>query len=140
MAPEMLAHVCVFSVPGVPVPKPRMTRRDQWAKRGCVVRYRDFCDRVRAAAKLQCLKGETAKLDGLDMEFHMPMPASWSKKRKRAFDGQPHRQVPDVDNLAKGVSDALLEDDSSIWIMRCTKHWCQAEKARAVVTLIFSDD
>ena len=30
-----------------PVPKPRMTQRDAWDKRPCVLRYRAFKDEVR---------------------------------------------------------------------------------------------
>ena len=33
--------------PITPVPKPRMTRRDRWAKRPCVLRYWAFKDEVR---------------------------------------------------------------------------------------------
>lgn len=33
-----------------PLPKPRMTQRDRWAKRPAVLRYRAFCDEVRLRA------------------------------------------------------------------------------------------
>ena len=38
-----------FVVEGSPVPKPRMTQRDQWEKRPEVIRYREYADAVRAA-------------------------------------------------------------------------------------------
>jgi len=37
-------------VPGAPIPKPRQTRRDKWARRPCVLRYREWADQIRAAA------------------------------------------------------------------------------------------
>jgi len=40
----------VITVPGNPVGKPRMTRKDKWAQRPCVLRYREWADRARAAA------------------------------------------------------------------------------------------
>ena len=42
------------------------------------------------------------------------MPKSWSKKKKLEMDGQPHTQVPDLDNLLKAIGDALYQDDSCI--------------------------
>ena len=36
--------------------------------------------------------------------FEMPMPKSWSKKKRAAMDGKPHQSVPDADNLVKATS------------------------------------
>lgn len=102
--------------PVVPVPKPRMTQRDKWQKRPAVMRYRAFCDDLRAR---KCTFPES----GSHVIFHMPMPASWSKKKRTEMLGQPHRQKPDVDNLTKAVLDAVLKDDSGVWDMRTTKIW-----------------
>ena len=55
--------------------------------------------------------------------FHIPMPESWSVKKKQANDGQPHLGKPDVDNLAKGLLDALYEDDAHIWSIWAEKRW-----------------
>jgi Holliday junction resolvase RusA-like endonuclease len=38
------------------------------------------------------------------------MPA-WSKKKRLAMDGTPHKQTPDLDNLCKGFLDALCPMD-----------------------------
>jgi Holliday junction resolvase RusA-like endonuclease len=42
------------------------------------------------------------------------MPNSWSKKKKAEFNGKPHQQKPDLDNLIKAFKDALCEDDSYV--------------------------
>jgi len=99
-----------------PVPKPRMTQRDKWAKRACVIRYRAFCDAVREA-------GLMVPDDGAHVQFSLPMPASWSAKRKAQMIGQPHRQKPDVDNLTKALMDACLKEDQGVWDLRITKRW-----------------
>lgn len=60
------------------------------------------------------------------MCFHIPMPPSWSKKKRAQMSGQPHRQKPDLDNLCKGVLDAVCESDAHIWDVRMTKMWLHA--------------
>lgn len=100
----------------LPVPKPRMTQRDRWAKRPAVLRYRAFCDEVRAA-------GVELYPCGTHVTFIIPMPASWSKRKRAEMDGQPHQQKPDWDNLAKALCDAVYDDDAHIWDMRVSKLW-----------------
>lgn len=103
-----------------PVPKPRMTQRDRWAQRPCVVRYRWYCDRLRA----DCEHNGWTLPDSVAMTFVIEIPASWSQKKKREMCGEPHRQKPDIDNLVKGVLDALRpDDDSGVWRVSAVKRW-----------------
>lgn len=99
------------------VAKPRMTRSDVWKKRPSVMRYRAFCDSLRDKA------GNYLPGDIVSLEFYICMPKSWSKKKKKALEGKPHQQTPDIDNLIKAFLDALLDDDSSVWSVHATKHW-----------------
>ena len=99
-----------------PVPKPRMTQRDKWAKRPAVLRYRAFCDEVR-------LKGVRVPEAGAHIKFGIPMPKSWSKKKRERMQSAPHQQKPDIDNLTKALLDAVHKDDSGIWDLRTTKCW-----------------
>lgn len=99
-----------------PVAKPRQTQSDRWKQRPCVMKYRAFADKCRAS-------GMEIPPAGAHIVFIMPMPASWSIKKRRVLDGQPHQQVPDVDNLGKSVFDALYKNDSHIWDVRLTKLW-----------------
>ena len=62
-------------------------------------------------------------LNNNSITFGMPMPNSWSKKKKLEMDGQPHTQRPDIDNLAKALFDALYEDDSGIHTVALKKVW-----------------
>lgn len=101
-----------------PVPKPRMTRSDKWRKprRPGVARYFAFKDECR-------LKKVIIPECGARVNFYMPMPKSWSKKRKQEYALKPHKQTPDVDNLCKSIFDALYEDDSHIHDIRISKYW-----------------
>ncbi len=109
------------SYPITPVPKPRMTRSDKWKKRPAVLRYRAYCDEVR-------LRVVQLPESGYHVTFILPMPKSWSGKRKTEMDGKPHQQTPDKDNLEKALLDALFQDDSHIWDGRVTKRWGQEGK------------
>lgn len=101
-----------------PMGKPRMTRKDKWAQRDCVVRYRAFKDRVRAS-------GLTLP-QPCRLLFSIAMPESWSRKKRDTQDGQPHMAKPDIDNLVKAVLDALYEDDAHIWSVWAEKRWGSA--------------
>lgn len=102
--------------PIVPVPKPRQTRSDVWKKRPPVLRYRAFADECRAR-KVQVPEC------GAHITFVLPMPASWSNKKRDTMDGQPHQSKPDSDNLVKALLDAVLPEDCAVWDYRVTKLW-----------------
>jgi len=99
-----------------PMGKPRMTRADKWKKRPEVLRYRAFCDHVR-------LLGVELPEAGAHITFILPMPPSWSKKKRQEMTGKPHQQKPDKDNLEKALMDAIYADDAHIWDSRVTKRW-----------------
>jgi len=98
-----------------PVSKPRMTNSDRWRKRACVERYWDFKAQVRDL-------GVSVK-SGDCIRFTLPMPKSWSQKKKAEMDGKPHQQKPDWDNLAKALCDAVYDDDAHLWRMTIEKVW-----------------
>ena len=108
-----------------PMGKPRMTRADKWKKRPEVLRYRAFCDEVR-------LHNVVLPECGYHVTFVIPMPPSWSKKKRQQHDGKPHQQKPDKDNLEKALLDAIFDDDSRIWDGRVTKLW--GETGQIIIT------
>ena len=111
-----------WSIAVTPVAKPRMTQRDKWQQRPCVVKYRAYCDEVRLKVRnvTPVLKYSAV---AVSVSYHMPMPRSWSKKKKERMDGTPHLNRPDLDNLVKAWCDALYPEDSVIWSIHATKFW-----------------
>ncbi len=111
-----------------PITKPRMTQRDKWKGRKCVLDYFRYRDRVKEL-------GIDVKDGGTHIVFVVPMPASWSKKRKVQFNGLPHcgtlnkAKANDFDNLCKALTDAIFykhpgfKDDSHVWDVRISKLW-----------------
>lgn len=109
----------------IPVPKPRLTRRDKWAKRPIVERYYAFANELR-------LKwGKDELPDTFAIHFFIPMPDSWSKKKKERMNFTAHQQRPDIDNYLKAFLDALCEDDSYVWRIKATKVW--ADKGKLII-------
>lgn len=99
-----------------PVGKPRQTQSDRWKERPAVMRYRAFADELR-------LKYRGTLPEEVELNFHMPMPKSWSAKKKLEMNGKKHQQRPDIDNLIKAVLDALLENDQKVWYIKAHKVW-----------------
>ncbi len=107
-----------------PVSKPRMTQRDRWAKRPATAAYWAFKDEVR-------LLGIALPESGWHVTFVIPMPASWSQKKRAEHNGMPHQKKPDKDNLEKALLDAIFDDDSRVWDGRVTKLW--GEKGQIII-------
>lgn len=100
---------CVMLVLNItPLGKPRMTQRDHWRPRACTSRYWVYADKLR----LICPPLEWT---GISLTFGLPMPESWSKRKKQAFREKPHQSKPDLSNLIKAFEDILLKNDSLVW-------------------------
>jgi Holliday junction resolvase RusA-like endonuclease len=97
--------------------KPRMTQRDRWKGRPAVLKYHAYCDELNYALPRYTLPVT------LVATFYLPMPASWSKKRRAEMVGKPHDQKPDIDNLAKGFIDAFKVEDKHVAILHVSKYW-----------------
>lgn len=123
-----------FVVIGPPMGKPRMTQRDKWKTRACVLRYRDYCDRIREAMPTRI---RTIDVYGIDVVAYLPMPKSWSKKKQTAQAGKMCRTKPDWDNIGKAVCDALFEEDSMIADGRTRKFWCRHGEQRTEIKLMY---
>ncbi len=62
---------------------------------------------------------------GAQIVFHMPMPKSWSKKKRANHRGGAHMSKPDIDNLVKAALDAARygKGDHDIWQISAMKIW-----------------
>lgn len=108
------------SYPITPVPKPRMTQRDKWAKRPSVLRYRRFKDQVRLR--------RVELPQPCRVTFWIPMPASWPAGKRSALAGMPHRVRPDLDNLLKALCDAVHQEDAHLYDIRAAKRWASSRE------------
>lgn len=112
-----------FTIPGRPVPKPRMTRSDKWKKRPCVLRYRAFADLARASG------GDLPDPNTI-MEVRC---VAYFKPTRKSLDGQRHRQKPDSSNLLKAVEDALFREDSALADVVARKRWGLPERVEVEI-------
>jgi len=108
-----------------PIGKPRMTQRDRWKQRPCVLAYHAYRDTVRLQARGWEPGGELA------LRFEIAMPKSWSGVKKSRMLGVPHASKPDLDNLVKAFLDCW-EEDKHVW-------WIQAEKCWSTSGAIIVD-
>jgi Holliday junction resolvase RusA-like endonuclease len=106
-----------------PAPAPRQTRRDAWSPRPCVLRYRAYADTLRMHRLQVPVR--------FVFVFYLPMPRSWSNRRRTQANGTPHTPKPDADNLGKACLDALVARDQAHWDARSIKLW--AHTARIVI-------
>ncbi|MGG4449613.1 RusA family crossover junction endodeoxyribonuclease [Brevibacillus porteri] len=123
MTTDSAAKKFLFSID--PMGAVRTTRRQQYVDERAI-RYRDY-KLIIAHAALEQMRG-AAKLTtalALKIVFIMPIPASWSKKKRWDALEKPHTSTPDLDNLIKGCTDALNKvvwlDDKQIVSVDATK-------------------
>ena len=123
-----MAKIYRLDIP--PCPKPRMTKADRWRKRPSVLKFFAFRDAVKDYINtIKKLFDEEQgyfhhlEFDTFEIEFHVPMPQSWSKKKKADMDKRPHQQRPDLDNYLKAWKDSVYEEDAIVWRVKASKLW-----------------
>ncbi len=110
----------IFDGPPVPLMRPRLTKYGIWDPQG---RLKKDMGLVISAQHIdqELFVGPLR----LDIVFYMPMPNSWSHKKKLAHVGKDHISRPDLDNLIKLPLDVcnkiIFHDD-------CTISWICAKK------------
>jgi Holliday junction resolvase RusA-like endonuclease len=129
MPASIVLNKIVFDIN--PMGAVRMTKRDKYfldpnhpdpkkRQRPAVTRYFLYKRNLQVQAKGYSF---TLPESGIHITAYLEMPKSWSKKKKEAMNGQPHRSRPDADNILKGIQDALCKEDGYIWDVRITKKW-----------------
>ena len=102
----------------IPIGKPRILRGEQGKR---AQKWRAW----KQHAQLLC-KGFSIPDEDAHIIFHLPIPKSWSAKKREAAIGSAHKSKPDLDNLLKALFDALYpESDSQFWDYRATKVWAE---------------
>jgi len=114
----------------IPMGAVRMTQSDKWKtnpnhpdpkkrQRKAVSEYFAFKTLLTVQAKQ--MNFELGQV--FDALFLIPMPDSWSAKKKERMNGMPCEVKPDIDNCIKGFFDALRKNDSDIWYQKTEKRW-----------------
>jgi Holliday junction resolvase RusA-like endonuclease len=83
-------------------------------------RYNNYKVALLAEAKQ---KGFTLPPTGLNVTFFIPMPRTWSKKKRKLLHGQFCQSRPDLDNLIKSLCDSLVSEDKFIANLSASKRW-----------------
>ncbi|MDA7028481.1 RusA family crossover junction endodeoxyribonuclease [Bacillus sp. CLL-7-23] len=116
-----------LNIPITPMGAVRMTGRGKFVNKNAQ-RYLAYKDFIKWEAKKQ-MKNEPFELGALhvDITFVMPIPKSWSKKKQQQSIRTLHTKKPDIDNLVKGVFDALnkiaWKDDNQVSkVTACKKY------------------
>lgn len=104
-----------------PIGKPRLVKSDIWSGRPAVARWYTFKDNL----VLQAKRKKYEVPDELMIMFYISMPESWSTKKRTLYNGKPHKQKPDIDNLLKAFLDALVKNDSTIYKVAAKKLWAR---------------
>ena len=114
----------------VPMGAVRMTQSDRWKtnpnhsdpnkrQRKPVAQYFQFKNALVCQAKeMNFVLGKC-----FEVVFLIPMPDSWSNKKKERMNGMPCEVRPDTDNLVKAIKDSLRKEDSDIWHETAQKRW-----------------
>jgi len=137
LAHENSEILCVnFVYHGAVIGKPRMTRRDKWAKRPCVMRYWAFKDEIKRQFAVRCGNIDKKPIS-LSWRAYIAMPKSWSKKKKEKHCGQLHMQKPDRDNIDKAIMDAIFKEDKCIATGKLQKYWDDGQGQRIVITILY---
>lgn len=115
-----------YILPGIPVSmaRPRFNK-----KTGAVFN----CQAQQLNDQKLILRAQASKFERvsgpliISVVLFMPIPQSWSKKKREAFHLQPHISRPDLDNMVKWIGDVgngiLYDDDAVICAMHAYKFY-----------------
>lgn len=73
---------------------------------------------------------------GLSVSFFIPVPKSWSKKKKKLHHGYLCQSRPDIDNLIKAFFDSIIREDKHIANITMTKRWVDNEEGWIECTIV----
>jgi Holliday junction resolvase RusA-like endonuclease len=105
---------------------------DLYKRKLRIVKYNDYKKELRKeATRVGLMFNETQTIfppAGAWIKFYIPVPVSWSKKKKRLHNFEPHQSKPDTSNLHKAFEDALLKEDKIVWDYRASAFWYNSIK------------
>ena len=121
-----------FEIVGDMVGAVRTVRSDAWKPNPAIDRYHLWRDQIRLATP----KSMTRFPDRIKMLIMVPMPENWSEKKKAFLCGRGHCQKPDIDNIVKGVLDAMFESDQMISGVDAIAWWSRQVKRPTIRMIV----
>jgi Holliday junction resolvase RusA-like endonuclease len=123
---DYLRKFYLFDV--IPTSAPRMSQSDRWKtnpnhpdpkkrQREVVTKYFAYKDTLRWQAKQMNYEFKNY----LDIVFIVPIPDSFSEKKKQRLNGTPVKTKPDIDNYVKAFMDSLKSEDGDVWFIKAIK-------------------
>jgi Holliday junction resolvase RusA-like endonuclease len=76
-----------------------------------IERYNNYKLEIAAEAKKKQFKMPAI---GAGITFFIPVPKSWSNKKKKQYHGSFNQSTPDLDNYLKALIDSLVSEDKYI--------------------------
>lgn len=117
-----MVHKATFHIPPVPASRARVTRWATYFPK----KYQGFRDELGKLLDSYCIT-PTDELLYVQVDFHVQMAKSWSKKRKAEAEGSYCDNNADVDNYIKAVLDSCegryYDNDKQIVMIRARKFW-----------------
>ena len=115
----------IIEIPGPPLAQ----KRPKFARRGKFVQVYSASkkdqDAVRAMVAKLWKNEKIISAVELDIVFYMPIPASWSKKKRMESAGKPHVNTADLDNILKlyldSINNLVYADDRQIYKIHAQK-------------------
>jgi Holliday junction resolvase RusA-like endonuclease len=89
-------------------------------------KYNDYKANLLALARK---KNMSFHEQGMEINFYLPVPKSWSNYKKQKMHMQGHKIRPDLSNILKAAEDALLKEDKYIFhYASLSKKWVNQER------------
>ena len=110
-------------IPIQPMGAVRTTQKQKWTDER-YKKYAAYKEHIGFMAR-QIIKQPTTAPILATVTFYMPIPNSWSQKKKERHEGAIHTSKPDIDNLVKGLFDSLnkiaWKDDAQVYEVHSRK-------------------
>ena len=124
----------IYEIPGPPIPCKRARLAGKRFYDSQANKKRDIRLLIKTMSESQQPHASAIKVV---VEYHMPIPKSWSRIRRLNAVGEPHVSKPDLSNLIKFIEDALNEvlwkDDSIIYELHCRKFYAEVPCTKLLV-------
>lgn len=131
----MNLHKITITIPGKPIPLKRSRSSKQTNKHYDPQKQEKLFYGLHMKKQFKC-EPLCCPIE-LQLQFHMPIPSSLSKKKQLELEEKPHTKRVDLDNLIKFTLDAanniLYTDDSLVYSIAAQKTY--SKEPKTIITI-----